>query len=273
MNNKDIKDKAVFVLGFLAIFIALSPFKQELSKININIGGSEDFNLLGALVVFTALLIISVYLYALDYTKYNFPKYQNSIIFRWIIPLANLFYSLAIWFPLMIILMMIINIGPIKTFINYAKVPIIWIDLFLIFILLIIGIYKALKNKDNGDEEKSNLLEESRIKSLYKSLALIKKDFYGEALIEVYKAIEQYIKERLLSEKRYTTKYMPMRELLDLAYKNKLIDTKDMIMIKDLQGLRNKAVHSFKIISKENAEFGIEVAKKVFEGNKVKNDK
>jgi len=268
MNNKDIKDKAVFVLGFLAVFIALSPFKQELSKININIGASEKLNLLGAVIIFTVLLIVSVYLYALDYTKYNFPKHQNSIIFRWIIPLANLFYSLAIWFPLMIVLMVLINIGPIKNFIDYTKIPIIWIDSFLLLILVCIGIYKALKNKDNKDEEKSNLLEESRIRSLHKSLALIKKDFYGEALIEVYKAIEQYLKERLLSEKRYTTKYMPMRELLNLAYKNELIDDKDMIMIKDLQNFRNKAVHSFEVISKENAEFGIEVAKKVFEGKK-----
>ena len=66
MNERDNKDKAIVIVGFLAIFLAFSSFKSEFSQIYLSIGESK-YSIFNLLVFFIILLTISVYLFALDY--------------------------------------------------------------------------------------------------------------------------------------------------------------------------------------------------------------
>jgi len=123
--GKDLaKEKSLFVVALFGAFLAFSSFKTDLSMIYITINNSQ-FSLLSLMVIFVVLLAISVYLFALDFVKYSFGKYQNFFGFKAIIPLANFFYSLAILFPIIIIFSWFLSISAIDNLTNKYRSAII----------------------------------------------------------------------------------------------------------------------------------------------------
>lgn len=112
MNNSDIKDKAVFILGFLAVFLTLSTFKNQLIEISIPVK-DHTYTVWDMVVLLLIFMMISGYLYALSYIRYSFGRYQEWRIIQWsfktVIFFANLFYSVALLLPLTAILISTIN--------------------------------------------------------------------------------------------------------------------------------------------------------------------
>ncbi len=119
MNNQDIKDKAIFIVGFLAVFLTLNTFKETLSRIIVPLGDNA-ITLWGIIVFIVIILILSSYLFALSYTRSSFGKYQDKFIIRWIykiiIFLANLLYSIVLILPLFAIITSIWSTSPLGRF-------------------------------------------------------------------------------------------------------------------------------------------------------------
>ncbi len=270
MNDKQIQDKAFFVVGLLAAFLAFSTFKDDLSKIGLIIG-NRIYPLFGIMIFFIILLTISVYLYALDYLRFNFGKYQNFFLFRWIIPLANFFYSFAMLFPILVIFFWIIGSEPFYGFAKQHEHAVIIFDGIAGSILAISSFFNAIRLTRRTVREATETIEKLKDSYLERALKLFDNKFYAETVIEAQKTLEEYLKEKLLEEKDLTTKYMGMRQLLDFADKNNIFSDKKYIsLIKDLIGIRNKAVHSSDPITKEQAEFALEVVKNTFKDEGIK---
>ena len=106
MDNKNIKDKALFIIGLMAIFLSLTTFKDSLSLILVP-AGTQTFTLWNLIVFLISTLMVSVYLFALSYIQPSFGKYQNNLIIKWvfniIIFIANFCYSVALILPIVAI--------------------------------------------------------------------------------------------------------------------------------------------------------------------------
>lgn len=157
MNNSDIKDKAIFIIGFLAIFLSLSTFKDPLSRIIVPLPtiAPTIWNLVEILV---GMLIVSVYLYALSYTQSSFGKYQNNVIvrilYKVILLLANFFYSFGLFLPLFLILTSLFDSSPLYPLVKAHQTGIIIFDTVLGIILAILAALNAFfgENKEKGSK-------------------------------------------------------------------------------------------------------------------------
>jgi HEPN domain-containing protein len=269
MNDKDIKDKAIFIVGFLAVFLALSSFKDELKAIHLLIG-EGSYSLFHIILFFVTLLTISTYLYALDYLKYSFSRYQNSFIFKWIIPTANFFYFIAILYPILVLLFWIIGSGPLYNFTKQNTHTIRIFDLVGVLSLGMLGIYSAYLATKKAKIEEIEKVERLKTGYLQKALQLFENKFYGETVIETYKVLEQLLREKLLREKNLTTRYISIKQLIELALNKKILDKKSVHLIDELRIARNKGVHSSEPITRENAEFFINSVRTILETEEFK---
>ncbi len=119
MNKADVKDKGIFIIGFLAVFLSLVTFRTELSHIVV-VDGPTVLTLWKVLEFLLGMLILSVYLYALTYTQSSFGKYRKHFvierIYKIILFSANFCYSVGIILPLLIVLLSIFLSSPLGEF-------------------------------------------------------------------------------------------------------------------------------------------------------------
>ena len=107
-KEKNIVNKSLFSVGLIAIFLSLYQFKEELGSIIIQGENKSSISLLSVIIMFSICLIISVYFYALSYIKYSFgEKVQEFFIFKIIVFLGDLFYSTAMFYPILILIIYI----------------------------------------------------------------------------------------------------------------------------------------------------------------------
>jgi hypothetical protein len=263
MNEKLVKDKAIYVVGLLSAFLAFSTFKEELYNIKILLN-NHSYSLLYFIVFFVILLSISVYLYALDYVKYSFGKYQNFILFRAIIPLANFFYSIAILFPLLVLLSVLISLSPFLTSVGNSKILLYFDIVGGIFI----GVFSVINALFLTKKERKNevaTIEESKVSYLERALKLFNGHFYTETIVEASKVLELTLRKKLLEEKGLKTENFGMLQILRTAQENNLIEPETIKKIKELQILRNHAVHSAKSFSESEARIALDLTKEVMQ--------
>lgn len=265
MNNKQISDKAIFVVGLLAAFMAFSVFKDGLSKIFLNIGGNP-VNLWGMMKVFLVLLTLSVYLYSLDLLRYSFGRFQNFILFRIPIIAANFFYFSAIIFPIFILLFWILSDPIVMGFMDSHKQGVISFDIIAITALVSGSVvFSFLQNRLQKNYEISRI---DKLKSDYlqRALRLYNNKFYSETVSESFKALELFLRERLLEEKNFQTKYIPLSELIYLANKKELFNSESLKKITELQRKRNLFVHTKEKASEKDAFDALNVVRDMLEG-------
>lgn len=266
VNDKETKERAIFVVGLLAAFLALSPYQNLFLDLNLNIfGNSKPF--LGFVLAFICLLTLSVYFYALDYFRYSLDEYQNLKILKLPLFLADFFYAVAIFFPIAVSVAVILSLEFFTSMLGKVDSYFVTLTSWSLLATFLAGVSlsSAVRKYKNRKEEYISMLEQMRLFSLQKSLQLFDKGFYGESLIESQKVLEQYIRERLFDEKDYTTRNIPMRKLVELSFKNKIVDEKYRSAILDLIGLRNKAAHSSVEVEERSARFALELVKSVLE--------
>lgn len=265
MNNKQINEKALFVVGLLATFLAFSSYKETLIFIKLDIGG-HGVSLWSLMTSFVIFLALTVYFYALDYLRYSFGKYQNFFLFRGIIPIANFFYSVAILSPILVIFFWIASDPYIFGFLSKYKhaaeifdvIGIIAIAIGSIFNSRVLSREAKLKEAEAMDELKNGFLQ--RASQLYQN------DFFAETIFESQKALELYLRERLLSDRDIYTRNIKLSDLFNLAQKNNLVDEKTLVKLKMLRQQRNAIAHSQINATKEEAFSALNLVRDVLGG-------
>lgn len=265
MNEALTKDKAIFVVALLGAFLAFSPFKDDLSNIYILIGNIK-YTLLGIMITFIALLALSVYLYALDYIRYNFGKYQNAFVFRCIIPVANFFYSVAILFPLLILFLWIVSFGSSISFVK-KYFFIIWIFDFIGSVAVgILSIKNSVFLRKEAKKEELESIEKAKAIALQRAIQLLCGDFYRESMMESFKALELALREILLqNDSLHEPQFINVIQLANMALENKLINKNTLSEIQKLQSLRDKIIHSWVEVTKDQANFALKVVRDILE--------
>lgn len=255
-----LKDKAVFVVGLMAAFLAFSSYKEELSSIYIQIGQSAP-SLSSLFLTFVIFLALSVYFYALDYLRYSFPRFQNSLTFKLTNFLANAFYSLAIFFPLLVLIFWVASVIPQPS--PQHQKWLLWFDILGGLFLGGAALFNTISQIRRSKKRLIEAIDKSRARALDRALKLFNGEFYGETIMESFKVLEALLGEELLEKSGLYTQGMGGGRMIELAVKHEIIDVGTANEVKILQEMRNKAAHSDKPFSREEAEKALSIIRSV----------
>ena len=138
-KESNIINKSIFSVGLIALFLSTYQFRDYFSRIIIQNNEKSSISLFSVIISFCFLLVVSVYLYALYYVKYSFgDRVQRWFIFKVILFFAELFYFLAMFLPLLILIMLIVDA------LNIPYQSILVFDIIGTVILLLFGIISAV---------------------------------------------------------------------------------------------------------------------------------
>lgn len=264
--NPEIKDKPTFVVGLLAAVLAFTSFKNELSNIKIDLGFCY-LNLLQVAIIFFIILSLSAYFYALDYMRYGYgEKIKNISIFKWILPLANFLYVVALLFPLIILYVWMVSF-----IITTLHIPIIHIIKITYAINLIGGVAFGIISYLTSQILTKNIrltlakkLEEKGSHRFNKARQLYKKGFYAETILELFKVIEINISKKL-EEKGYLTQNLGPSSLKLLSQKEKIITDKNISGYDNLKIMRNNCVHKNISFDKKQADLAFDIVESILD--------
>lgn len=250
--------KLEFIVGFFAIIFALTTFKDklELIKLDILIG---SFSLYSLILFFSGLLFVSIYLYALNYIRYDFPAILKLKWLSWLKYmefLAHLAYFIAIISPLFLLITCCISfvIKLLPAIPSYFKTLLGLITgVLAAFILIVMQLLRFREEKSTIMEE----LKEEELRFSLKAKNLYEKGLYDFVLLNLYNSLTKLIGSRLVEKYGLDIGRISSKTLIDLAEKNKLISKNDLAFINDLRILRNQVAHGTltEKINKNKAEF------------------
>lgn len=264
MNENNNKDKAIFAVGLLAAILAFSPFEDSLKEIIIfSLPGKPSLSLLEVLFLFALFLAISVYLFALDYVKYGFGlKAQNNFIFKSISFFANLVYSFAIFFPIFIFIMAILLASPIDDFALRYKDSVLIFNIVGGGIYLIFILWNTVAKIKRMKQERIILAEDRENDELKNATRLFRDGYFSESILSSYKVLEFSLSKQLSEAGVVIPPETRFREILSFAT-GKILTQELSAKINSLVTLRNRAVHENVSLTKEQAEFALNMVREI----------
>lgn len=256
-----ISDKTEFVLAFAALIIGLGVFSSDLKQININFG-FKSFSLWDIGSVILLLLLLSIYLYALDYVRYGIPRIENWKLFKTLQRIAHFLYLFAIILPLLIAL-----IWPVAFLLS--KLPVTNIQNYVSYIVTIFSILISigafflsslqLKGIERIIQEE---ISERASRSLLETDRLVEKRKWRLVVIETFRLLELMFKNKA-EEIGINASRLPFVRLVRIFVEKELITKTQAAKLDQVRELRNLAAHSEKVISKQQAAYVTDVVDEV----------
>ena len=193
------KDKIAFVVAFLGLFIAITPFKDTLINFKLDYIFFKT-NIYEILYIPLVFLFIAVYVYAIDYTKYGFKVFDSWSIIKYFEVIGNTFYLLAIFSPLFIfatyILIKIISLIPFK---NIPIEIISYLTNILAAIAAIIFTIRAtIRQRRYQSTAKEEDLENSSINAELEAKRMFEQKNWNLTIIESFRSLELAINKKLI---------------------------------------------------------------------------
>ena len=258
-----ITEKTYFVIALVGVIIALEPFKDDLENIKIDFG-FVNCSILVPLYFTFALLILSLYIYALDYVRYGFKKLDGLTWFKYFQYIANYLYFIAILSPFFYLalwgIVKIYRLIPILN-IRLPELEIIIISLISI-ITSIITLFASWRQTKELNQAKEEILEDSASYSMNEAQQLVVKKMWNLTIVEVYRSLELSIAKKLL-ELGFDAKKIPFIRSIDILLNRKVLTVDEVNKIIYIRELRNKAVHTSIEFSEEEASTAIENIKDI----------
>lgn len=249
-----LKEKYEFVIGFVALIVSLSAFKDELKLMVINLS-FHSFNLaeLFFWLIVGYLCVLQLYVIPFVFSrKYPESKFLNFI--------GESSYFIFVVLSLSPIILGFVYIGDwlinlIPPFTDKAKSIISMLlssiigAVFSFFANSIVRWYKKEKTKEAVEE-----LEEEEIKEIETAIKLIDNGHYAQSILELSKAVETRLFKTLIT-KGIPIKQRNLLELLRASKKHEILTDTEISSIDELRVLRNKVAHETEIdIDKQTAE-------------------
>ena len=253
-----ITDKSSFLIAIVGLMIALEPIKDDLKDINIDFI-FVNCSILVLIYVTFALLLFSIYFYALDYVRYGFKILDGLSLFKYLQTIADSFYFIAILSPIIYsVAWGIIRIY--KLFPNFnINNPQLEALFFLLssIVLSIFSILAAWKQNKESNQAKEEDLDESALNSMNEARQLIDKKSWNLSIIEAYHSLELSISKKLI-ELGIDAKKIPFFRSIDILLKHGVLTIDEANKLNDIRKLRNKAVHASIAFSEEEVSEVIE---------------
>jgi HEPN domain-containing protein len=247
------KGKYEIILGFVTLVVSLSAFKDELSKINVNLGFANIS--LSQYFLYSVLgFSLCLYFYIIEHvardTKIGYWK-----IFDYLIAIAYGVFIFILISPLLIIIDLIaIKIynfisqkteqEKTETFIFILQI----VQVITIIMSFVIG--KKLFKKQQDVIKKS--AENKQIIEIESANKLFESGYYAHSILESFKALESYLQKRIVEKNHRAPK--ALHELLSISSKLKIIKSEDSDNISALIRMRNSAAQNTeRVLNKKDA--------------------
>lgn len=246
--NSNIIDKSGFVVGFLAAVFILYSFKDFFDRYRLDLG-LFNLSLTNIVVGFIVLLLISMYLYAINYIRYDFPQLLYIKQLRYVEIAAHFIYlSALLIYPLLVVFVWVLyaTIHSIYEPLNYEIKEIIAVIIYSI--LLITGLYSILKLLL---KRKKYILSELKTERDIEINAIDYEKLNNNkyiAILEIYKAIIDSLKYELFVEAGLDSRKLHGSKVIKIAKELSIISEEDYNYLFKLNTIRNRIAH---------AEFGI----------------
>lgn len=236
--DKFVKERITFALVLLATVFALHPLTKDYADLGFSMFG-VNFLLRYFYLVFTILLCVSVYFYALQFiTSKGIPLAEKIGTTAFILALISpLIYALLLIFYLLSIVVTFV------TQINWLR-PILSIIGVLISIINGILGYKLGKGTFEKQERKEKIerISDEVLNLLETAKRMIETGLFGPAIIQIHSAIISVIKRRLLEYIPWD-KRIPDFSILKMAQEKEILTNTDMRTINEIRELRNTFAH------------------------------
>ena len=260
----EIKDRWQFIIGFAAITISLSAFKDELNKIIVDYQ-FISFSLSQYLFILIISFISVIHIYVIPYV-FSSTKYANLKIFKHIESLSYILFLIIILSPslLLIIYLLQFLLTLITTLDDTMK------SVLMSILSAIIGAITAFFSKnivdkyqsDKKSKEESEIIE-TEVKSYELADKLINDGYYNQSLFETFKIIENGF-YMALRQKDLIFRRTPFLEMIRIAAKYNIFTKAQIEQINRIRIKRNEFAHNItSTITKADAEEAKRLAKEI----------
>lgn len=260
----EIKDRWQFIIGFVAIIISLSAFKDELNKIVIDYH-FISFSLSQYLFIIILSFISVMHLYVIPYI-FSTTKYSNLIFFKHIESLSYTLFLIIILSPSILLIiyllqLLVLQITPINELSKSILSEI--LSGIIVLIISILSRYIVDKYQTNKKIKEESKIIEEEVKSLELANKLLEDGYYNQSLFEICKILENEI-YKTLRQRNLVFREGPFLEMIKIADKYNVI-TKDQIeKINIIRIKRNEFAHNISsTITKAEVEEAQKLVKEI----------
>ena len=250
-----LKGKYELVLAIATIVISLSAFKDELAKQIVDIGILK-FTLSQYLFAIIIGFSFSLYLYIIDKafedTRWGVYKFFNYTTIT-----AFVIFILLLFSPFVILLAYFINVIVSSVHLNFSslfkKTTYYVTNSAIVLSVITLSISWAIKYFSNLLKEAIEKFKSLQSQELHRSEKLFNDGYYTNSVIEMYRALENYLNNKLLQRDRDISRQR-IDIKLKIAVKEKIFKPQDLAFINELRSIRNEVVHTYAEVSKDTAE-------------------
>jgi hypothetical protein len=238
-----LRERWEFIIGYVALIVSLSAFKEELTHINLNLG---FITTTAAQFLFILIIgfFITLHLYLIPFLLSS-TRYANIRILRYLESLSYFIFVLLAVSPIF----MLIVIG-INNFVNIISlIPIQTKDVLTSLISAIIAIITSIVansvavryRKQKYSSEKQEL-EFQEIKEFENAQKLFNDGYYSQSILEAFKALELHLR-RLIAQKDVPFRSTRFQDVKEMSMKLELISKSEIAVIDNIRQMRNSAAH------------------------------
>ncbi len=247
------KDKISFIVVLVGIFLAATPFRNDLAKVQMDFG-FITLTLLNLVYISFSTLALSVYIYALDYVRYGFKRLDGWRIFKYLQITANTLYLIAIISPIIYFFVWVIirfirsiPIEAIKSanFLSYVAILL----SILSIISTIIASWKQYKEQRIIQEEK---LDETAAEATSEVNRFIEEKHWRYLIIETFRSLELNIRKKLI-ELGYNIQRLSISRCINILHHLEVLTSEEVSLLYFARNLRNEVIHTTAEFSEEDA--------------------
>lgn len=268
-----LKERWEFIVGYVALIVSLSAFKDELTAINLNLG-FYSFSAAQYLFILILSFLFSLHLYLIPFLL-SATRYANLRVLAFIESLSYFIFVFLASSPFFVLLAVGVNI-----LLNMLRtIPINSKDLVSTSVTSIIGVIfgiisniiasKYLKQKYSNQKQELELLEISEFENAQR---LFNDGYYSQSILEAFKVLELHLK-RLISQKDIPFRSNKIQDLITVAHKLELINQDEIEKFNRIRKMRNSAAHLDVNYTKAQSEEAIVFIKELIKRANEQNNK
>lgn len=265
MEADKLRDRYEFILGFVALVVSLSAFKDELREIKLTFG-TYNYDLGQYFLGVISGLLFCLYFYSIEKVSRNYSFGQLKI-FSYILIFAEVLLIFLITSP---IILLLAHLG----FWLYSLLPSVpkeelsptnkILQTIALVINSIASIWIFINNRKQRKERRLRELEEEEIKDLEIANRLLKDGYYSQSILESFKVLETHLFKQLI-KKNIRVARNRTNDLIKASVQSGVLTESDLSILNDIRSMRNAAAHLDANYAMEHAEMAIKFIKSLLQ--------
>lgn len=261
------KNRFEIILGIITLIISLSAFKEELAKINIDLG-FKTITLAEYFLYCIYGFSLSLYFYILEIVARD-TEIGKWKIFDLIQKIAFICFILVLISPILLIIITSSNeldyfLNKYERFNNVLKIINSTLSIIIGILTLLYTVKVSRKYQKEVKEKFQKNIEEEEIKSLGKSRKLFLDGYYSHSILESFKVLETYLFKKIIKKNIRVSRHR-FSDLIKIALSEKIINENELNEINNIRRMRNASAHTETEYTKIEAEKSLEFVKNIIQ--------